>query len=82
MERLAKHPAEEFEIRLAEIASYCLIAVDGEFLPEDLVKLADLCLEKLKQMKGVRPLDQTPVGVVEEDWSKLALPTHKGSLPS
>jgi len=75
---LAKHPEHEFELKLAEIAAYCLIEVDGEFTQEELRKLASLCLERLKKIPGVRPLDQAPrVKVSDEDWSKLALPTHK-----
>ena len=76
---LAKHPEAEFELKLAEIAAYCFIEVDGEFTQDDLVKLADLCLERLKALHGVRPLDQAPREKVkdplgQEDWSKLLLP--------
>ena len=77
MERLAKHPEAEFEIKLAEVAAYCLIAVDGEFFPKDLEKLAELCLTRLQKLKGVRPLDQEPriqVPASNEDWSNLLPP--------
>jgi len=75
---LAKHPEQEFELKLAEVAAYCFIEVDGEFTQEELRKLATLCIARLQQLQGVRPLDQEPrVQVPDEDWSKLAMPSAK-----
>lgn len=47
-ELLAKHPPQEFEIRLAEIAAYCGVVLDGYYTPEDLEKLAHILVGKLK----------------------------------
>jgi len=68
--RLANHPIHEFEIRMAEVAAYCLIAVDGEFYLEDLIKLAALCLERLQKMPGVNPADQQIQIPEALDWTK------------
>lgn len=67
---LEKHPTNEFEIRLAEVAAYCLIEVDGEFFPEDLQKLAALCLDRLQKMQGVNPADQKIIVPENPDWEK------------
>ena len=39
MELLGKHAMDEFEIRLAEIAAYCGVVVDGDYLSKDLDRL-------------------------------------------
>ena len=49
---LANHPAEDFEIKLAEIAAYLLIVLDGDYLPEDLQKLAGIMTYRLKEKRG------------------------------
>lgn len=46
---LANHPAAEFEIKLAEIATYCDVILDGDYTPADLDGLCDLLIRKLKQ---------------------------------
>ena len=47
-ELLAKHPPQEFEIRLAEVAAYCEVVLDGTYTQEDLEKLCDILVRKLK----------------------------------
>lgn len=47
--RIAKHPPSEFEFRIAEIAAYCDVILDGYYTPEDLEKLCNLLWTKLKQ---------------------------------
>jgi hypothetical protein len=69
-ERLSKH-GNDFELKLAEIAAYCLIEVDGEFTEEDLKRLAIHCTDRLKKMQGINPLDQSPNKIITEDWSIL-----------
>ena len=49
MELLAKHPPQEKEMRLAEIAAYCEIILDGYYSEEQLNELADVLTRKLKQ---------------------------------
>ena len=49
MEKLRQQPTAEFEIRLASIAAYCGIALDGEYRQEEIDKICALCLEELKK---------------------------------
>lgn len=51
--RLAKHPSQELEIRLAEIATYCDIILDGYYTQEDLERLADILVRKLKDKNSI-----------------------------
>lgn len=46
---LGNHPAAEFEVKLAEIATYCEVILDGDYSPHDLDGLCDLLVRKLKQ---------------------------------
>lgn len=46
---LANHASDEFEIKLAEIATYCEVILDGDYSPADLDGLCDLLVRKLKQ---------------------------------
>lgn len=46
---LAKHPAAEFEVKLAEIAAYCGIILDGTYDNADFDRIAGLCIVKLKE---------------------------------
>jgi hypothetical protein len=39
---LARHPAHEWEIRLAQIALYCEVLLDGDYTEENLVKLCEI----------------------------------------
>ena len=49
MELLAKHPQQEMEMRIAEIAAYCEVMLDGYYSEEQLNELADVLTRKLKQ---------------------------------
>lgn len=51
IERLQEHPANEFEIRVAEIAAYCAVILDGDYTPSDLDKLCDILYWKLVEMR-------------------------------
>jgi len=51
MERLANHPADEFEIRLAEIASYCEVLLHGDYTPDDLDKLCGILFKRLLEKR-------------------------------
>lgn len=67
MQRLQKHPYTcGPEIVLAEIASYCSIAVNGIFDENDLKILAEKCLEILQKSKPKAALYLPP-----EDWSAM-----------
>jgi hypothetical protein len=43
----------EFEVRLAAVAKYCKIGLDGTYLPEDLSKLCDILTEKLRKARTI-----------------------------
>lgn len=44
-------PANEFELRIANVAAYCEIIVDGSYGPDDLINLAKICLQKLQDKR-------------------------------
>lgn len=50
-ERLARHPSSEFEVRLAEIALYCDVLVDGEYTNAEIVRLCGVLVRKLKEKR-------------------------------
>ena len=58
MEKLRQQPTAEFEIRLASIAAYCGIALDGEYIQSELDEVCELCLEELQKrsMQIILPL--------------------------
>ena len=47
VERLKNHPADEFEMRLAETASYCDVILHGDYMPSDLDRLCGILHKKL-----------------------------------
>ena len=47
MELLANQPSDEFEMRLAQIASYCEVLLHGDYLPSDLDHLCGILYKKL-----------------------------------
>jgi len=51
---VAKHPPKEFELRLAEIAAYLGIVLDGDYSKEDLDRLCELLVARLyKKRSGI-----------------------------
>ena len=52
VQRLKNHPAAEFEIKLAEIAAYCEIALDGYYTPVDIDKLCEILYNKLRSSRS------------------------------
>ena len=48
---VAKHPPQEFELRLAEIAAYLGIVLDGYYSQEELNKLCDILTRKLYEKR-------------------------------
>lgn len=50
-ELIAKHPASEFELRIAEIAAYCDILLDGYYTPDELSKLCGIMAAKLYERR-------------------------------
>lgn len=51
-EYLGNHPASEFEVKLAEIATYCEVALDGIYDAYDIDRLADIFTKKLQDKRG------------------------------
>ncbi len=49
---LANHPANEFEIRLAETATYCGVVLEGTYSGLDQEKLAEILERRLYNMRG------------------------------
>jgi hypothetical protein len=78
VQRLQKHPRDcGPEIVLAEVAAYCFVEVKGEFVEEELAKLAAICLYRLKQMKPKKEIYLPPddyshlyENILKEQWIK------------
>ena len=54
MDQLQEQPADEFETRIAVIAAYCDILLDGDYLPSDLDDLCKVLIKKL-ELKYIAP---------------------------
>lgn len=71
MTLLANHPSGEWEIKMAEIALYCEVIVDGTYLPEEMQKLAGILTKKLierrKDNRGLVVIENT-AEVKQIDW--------------
>lgn len=54
---IAKYPPAEFEMRIAEIAAYCGVFLDGDYMPEDFDKLCGILVKRLmeKRIKIILP---------------------------
>lgn len=51
---LSKYPTRPLETKVATIAAYCGLAVDGNFGEKDLENLFEMLLKKLKEKSMVR----------------------------
>ena len=56
--RLANHPADEWEIKLAEIASYCAVVLDGTYSAEEIDRLGFILAGRLEVLREL-PAPQT-----------------------
>lgn len=52
MERLDSKRTADFELKLAEIASYCGILLDGYYVQNDIDNICDLCITELKKQSS------------------------------
>jgi hypothetical protein len=63
VELLAAHPPNEWEIRLAQIAQYCEVILDGQYMPEDVEKLCTILFNKLilkrEDNRGILVIDSS-----------------------
>lgn len=67
VELLQKHPQEEFEILLAEIAAYCEVMLDGDYMPEDLDNLSAILYRKLQYKRtGISLALMPKAGEIEQ----------------
>jgi hypothetical protein len=51
VERLQKHGVTDWEVRIAEVALYCEVIVDGDYLPEHIQKLCGILEKKLMERR-------------------------------
>lgn len=51
VERLQNHSVDDFELRMAEIATYCNVILDGDYVQADFDNLAGILVKKLIQMR-------------------------------
>ena len=49
--KLSSHPIDEWEIRLAEIATHCDVLLNGDYTQEDLNKLASVLSGRLQVLR-------------------------------
>ena len=52
LSRLANHQMAEWEVKLAEIANYCEVVLDGDYMPEDIENICNILWKKLLQTPG------------------------------
>ena len=67
IQRIQKHKNLEFELIIAETCHYCQVEIDAELDGEQLEALADVLLNKLKQLKPKAAIKE-----LSDDWSKEA----------
>lgn len=48
---LANHNAEDFEVKLAEVAAYCDVMLDGYYLPEEIDSICRLLIDRLRKKR-------------------------------
>lgn len=48
-----KMKARDFPAMLAEIATYCNILVNGDYMPEELDKICGVLVEELRKMRSI-----------------------------
>lgn len=76
IQRLQKHHNLGVEVIFAETCHYCSIAIDGDFSEEQMQKLADKLLDKLRTMKVLSAKPPETFTHRAEDWSKYYSPTR------
>jgi hypothetical protein len=56
-ELIANHPSSEFEVRIAEIATYCKVILDDTYDEEDIKRLCKILTKRLieKRTKFLLP---------------------------
>jgi hypothetical protein len=51
VELLQKQELRDMEVRLAEVAAYCGVALDGDYYPADINNIADICTRRLMEKR-------------------------------
>lgn len=54
-QKLAKHRIDDWEVKIAEIASHCSIILDGTYQAEDINKLGFILAGRLEVLREVIP---------------------------
>lgn len=49
---LSDKDVTDFELQLAQIAAYCEVIMDGEYLPQDIAHLCTILIHKLREKRG------------------------------
>ena len=52
--RLSNHPADQWEVKLAEIANYCEVILGGDYLPEEIEKLCVILTTRLVTIRKAK----------------------------
>ena len=55
---LAKHPADEIDIRLAEVATYCQVALEGTYTIEERSNLCAILAGRLELLREVGAIEK------------------------
>jgi hypothetical protein len=51
---LSRYPGRDLEVKVATVAAYCNVAVDGDFKEKELESLFELLYKKLKEKSAIR----------------------------
>lgn len=63
IELINQHPANEWEMRLAHIASYCEVILDGVYGHEQILQLSKILTQKLQDKRKKLILITSPTGM-------------------
>lgn len=58
---LANHPADELDIRIAEIASYCQVALDGAYTIEERSNLCSILVGRLELLREIGAAEKSQI---------------------
>ena len=67
IQRMQKHGVKDMETVFAEVCHYCGYAINGTFMPTELLKIADTLIYKLRSMAV-----KDAIKGLSNDWSKEA----------
>lgn len=65
VELLQNQEANEFEVRLAQIAAYCDVMLDDYYIPSDLEAIAELLWKRLRDKRGAIYISTAPSSSIQ-----------------